>query len=657
MPKKKDHTFLAEELLVPMANHCDTVRLNMFTSHLPQIVSLVEPETPRVYTGFEKQVGSFSSSVRKLDGDHEFLCTVEKNPLARTHFLVDEASKRFIAIEVNAAVSVSEGFGYLVSDEISKAMPEPGDVVPDESVISRGSNHDENGNYSLGTNMRVAYMAFLGMTYEDAIVVSQSAAKKLRAVTIEKIRVSLNQNDVLLNIYGAGKDYKAFPPIGEKTVNGVLCSSRRIGFKTIFNDFPNDKLSIIDHDNDRLVYGRGTLIDVDVYSNAPEDEGKIPDFLRQVNRIKRGNSFYFSEIKRVHEELLARGLKPHGDTSFIYRKACEFLDERSFAIDDRTFENIEVDFTLMREEPLEIGSKITGRYGNKGTISAILPDELMPVGPDGKPLEAILNVFGVLNRMNWSQLNEVLVNRIGDTVAAGMKTLMRDDGDVEGAVNHYFKFITALGDETQAETVKKYLEELSEDELEEFINDVIDGGMRIRVQPFFHSVTPEALSGAIHLFGVEPEMFSVNINGIKVNIERPLVASDIYLYRLKHDADTKFSARSAGSLTLSGVPSKSDSAHKDGTEPYSNTAVRLGEMELSNLLALNDTTELKRFISLYSTSKRGRAALIGRLMGFSGDGNPFSIERVDPAEEKSQPRLAFDSYLKAVGLELLEVED
>lgn len=65
--------------------------------------------------------------------------------------------------------------------------------------------------------------------------------------------------------------------------------------------------------------------------------------------------------------------------------------------------------------PLLPGDKLMGRYGNKGVISRILPDEQMPRLPDdssvpsklrGRAVEVLLNPLGVITRLNLGQVFE-----------------------------------------------------------------------------------------------------------------------------------------------------------------------------------------------------------------------------------------------------------
>lgn len=57
--------------------------------------------------------------------------------------------------------------------------------------------------------------------------------------------------------------------------------------------------------------------------------------------------------------------------------------------------------------PISIGDKMAGRYGNKGVVAKILPDEDMPYLPDGSPVDIVLNPLGVPSRMNVGQILEI----------------------------------------------------------------------------------------------------------------------------------------------------------------------------------------------------------------------------------------------------------
>lgn len=67
---------------------------------------------------------------------------------------------------------------------------------------------------------------------------------------------------------------------------------------------------------------------------------------------------------------------------------------------------------LLREKKLEIGDKLTGMHGNKGILSAILPNEDMPYTEEGEPLEIIISNLSVYGRLNLGQVSESYLSKL-----------------------------------------------------------------------------------------------------------------------------------------------------------------------------------------------------------------------------------------------------
>jgi DNA-directed RNA polymerase subunit beta len=58
------------------------------------------------------------------------------------------------------------------------------------------------------------------------------------------------------------------------------------------------------------------------------------------------------------------------------------------------------------KKKLSVGDKLAGRHGNKGVVATIVPECDMPFGPDGRPVDIVLNPLGVPSRMNLGQVFE-----------------------------------------------------------------------------------------------------------------------------------------------------------------------------------------------------------------------------------------------------------
>ena len=75
---------------------------------------------------------------------------------------------------------------------------------------------------------------------------------------------------------------------------------------------------------------------------------------------------------------------------------------------------------------ISVGDKLAGRYGNKGVIAKILPEEDMPYMEDGTPVDVILNPMGVPSRMNLGQLFETHMGMAAKTLGYKVATVSYD---------------------------------------------------------------------------------------------------------------------------------------------------------------------------------------------------------------------------------------
>ena len=71
---------------------------------------------------------------------------------------------------------------------------------------------------------------------------------------------------------------------------------------------------------------------------------------------------------------------------------------------------------IAQKRKISIGDKMSGRHGNKGIVSIIVPEEDMPHTSDGQCVDVILNPLGVPSRMNLGQLYETMLGWAGDAM-------------------------------------------------------------------------------------------------------------------------------------------------------------------------------------------------------------------------------------------------
>lgn len=136
----------------------------MWANHINQFVHLKEPEYPRVFTNFENQVGEYSVAYKRAKETFEVIAKVVKNEYNHD-LIVRYKSGLYDIIHFNHAKNITEDYGYRVNDCIPDI--EPGQFVQKGDFIYKSDNYDDDGNFSIGTNLKAVYLPYKNLTYED----------------------------------------------------------------------------------------------------------------------------------------------------------------------------------------------------------------------------------------------------------------------------------------------------------------------------------------------------------------------------------------------------------------------------------------------------------------------------------------------------------
>ena len=80
---------------------------------------------------------------------------------------------------------------------------------------------------------------------------------------------------------------------------------------------------------------------------------------------------------------------------------------------------------------LRPGDKMSGRHGNKGVVSKIVPVEDMPYRENGKPVDIVLNPLGVPSRMNVGQILETHLGWACTELGDKLKNLINENQKLE----------------------------------------------------------------------------------------------------------------------------------------------------------------------------------------------------------------------------------
>lgn len=663
---KGDNSFLTEELLAPAFASSDLIRMNMFCSHLIQSLNLNEPDIPIFFSGFEKQVGEYSSSYRTADRNLTLISKIPKHSEICFYILEDE-NGNIVCEEIMGAKHITEHFGYKVHDFLKDK--EEGEVISKDDFLFAAPSYDEYGNFKYGKNLNTLFMSWGGSTFEDSIVISDEVPELCSCTMVTESEISVNTNDILDNLYGDKNNYKILPYPGEyidcKETNPekpsrVLAARRRINYQSVLFDFTSENSRKINFDTDDIFYAEGKVLDIEIFCNSDIENLKKSVVNEQILEILQNNLTYYKTIKSKLEGLIENGKTLIGDSGFYLKKARSMTSpETTFMENTSKFDNLMIVVKTAEEKPLSYSAKMACRYGNKGIVAQILPKSQMPYDEDGNVADIVVNLLGVGNRLNITQNFESEVNFIG-------REITKRIGDIEG-IKEKDKLFSSFLKEVNPEYYQEYLDlNLSDKNKKALFKEVCKNKyINVKVNPFHDTINFFDIERLYDKFKVVPKQvfFSKEFLDKKevISIETPLIISPIYWMRLKHESGNKFSARSAGLLNLAGIPSKNARQFREGREPFSKTAIRVGEMELTNLLLTKDVEELHRFISFYSSNEKDREELLLKLLGATkaGEerGNVLAIEKIPKSNKKSIPKLILDTYLRFLSLEITKGND
>ena len=251
---------------------------------------------------------------------------------------------------------------------------------------------------------------------------------------------------------------------------------------------------------------------------------------------------------------------------------------------------------------------------NKGVISRIVEDDEMPILETGERVDIIFNTLGVINRVNSFQLIEQSITFILNRTCERLTTMYSLDDKQELLLDIVSTFSPREGDQLA--------EYLKTTDREQFFR-------RIEESKMIHINIPPLWEGEVKLFDkirgiykkydwIKPYDVYIKKFGRRRKIMKPMIVGDMYVLKLKQTSKKGFSARSTGSISMKGIPEKSNKA-KVHQDLYPRTPIKMGDQEGFNLSISADTKAVAKLHKLYRTSVTGRK-ILGEMLITESDG-------------------------------------
>ena len=364
---------------IPFLNYDDGHRTLMGANMQRQAVPLLTTESPIVGTGVEATAAKYSGStvVCKADGVVDYADAkkiIVKTAKAKdTYYLADFERS-------NAATCINH-----------KPLVKKGDQVKMGQIIADGPS-TQNGELAIGKNMLVAFMTYNGYNYEDAVILNERLVK----------------DDVYTSLHLEHYD--------------IECRDTKLGPEEITRDIPNVGEEARKNLNSEGIVRIGTEVkegDILVGKVTPKGVQELTSEEKLLHAI-------FGEKTR---EVRDTSLRVDHGAGGIVHDVKVYTKENSDELPAGVFKIIRV--YIIQKRKIQVGDKMSGRHGNKGVISLVLPEEDMPYLPDGRPVDIMLNPLGVPSRMNVGQILELHLGMAGKNLGVKYATPVFDGANLD----------------------------------------------------------------------------------------------------------------------------------------------------------------------------------------------------------------------------------
>lgn len=579
-----------------LQTHTNSSRLIMVNHQIGHAVNIRDPEPALVSTGFENILAEESIMTEKADRSYRIMHILMKNAYNGIIIGYNEETRHYHAWRRKEIEEHSEGFATRYKNSLIDSLEE-GDVIKKGAYLTKSEALDKYGNYCLGRNLNTVYI-ISPTVLEDGIGLMNGAEKKMVTSRCFTISIPLNDNEVLLNLYGDKTVYKTFPNVGEKIKGGILAAVRTIDNAKAPYSLKDRSLRETE-EGDRKYNQTGRVIDIRVRYN--KDRSSLIDAKtnRQVNSVYIEQQEYYLQVYKIMNEIVKNaedeGYTYSDEFSLICSEARNYVDASAFFSDfnENIFGNMIIDFTVVDEEPMAPGSKMVGRSGNKGVISRIFTPEESWFMEDGTPVEVLVAALGVVGRLNPSQLNEHSINDLTTTARRRMTAVE----DVDEKFKILYDLLVILN-EDEAKDLKKYFKNLDDKDKKKFCKNVEQNGIYV-VQDPIENVNILDLEKAYEKYPANWQRIVFPDGSRSI---RKLLCAKVYYLRLKQDPKDKYSARGRGPVNaLHGMPNKS-SRKKKFLDLFSDVPVRLGNAEIDVLNNCNEPEAVADYMAENSTS-------------------------------------------------------
>lgn len=518
--------------MIPFIENNEGARIIMASNQAKQMLPLKNPEPPITQSGYESLLTNVLSDkfIKRAPCNGK----INKITLDYIDIICKDGKKQRVGITPE---HLHSGSGKNTLSTFNVIVKE-GELVKDKQVIAEGSCMS-GGTISLGRNLAAGYMAYKGYNFEDGIAISERLVTEDKLTSLHgiEVEVSVDKRDRVRFITEIGKETEKGEPLFRKVPGDI---DELLGYSE------EDDEDVDTYDGQIIIKSPGgKVVDIEVFSNLEPDHFPI---LKEY--IERTNKKHNMTPK---EKYTTRGVGIKG---------------------------IMIVFKIEQELKIGVGDKLCNRYGNKGIISIIEKEDMMPMTPWGERLDIVFSPLGVLGRMNMGQIYELYCGLISKEIAKRVLAA-KSKAEIVKIFEQPIKALDNSKDKNFSTTFINNLKKLGNAEIKKMIDQIRSTGFVPIIVPPFQAPSYKHILSALKIMKLNTG-YKLKLPEYNTWTHSPVPFGYLYISKLEHIGAEKVNARATGPM-VSKTSQPTAGKRREGGQ-------RVGEGDTWALASYNCTT-------------------------------------------------------------------
>lgn len=538
--------------VVPFIENNEGARMIMSANQVRQFLPLKNPTPPMVQTGYE----SILTNVLSDNFIKKAPCSGEIKSITDEDINIT-CSGKLNKVDISPKELASGSGKNTLS--IFKPIVKKGQKVKKGQVIAEGSSISS-GTIALGRNLATIYMPYKGFNFEDGLIINErllqtESLTSLHGITLD---IKLNPKDKILYIVKIGEHTKKGQPIFRKTPGEIA-----------------ELLDIGDSDEDYMEVYEGSIV-------AESPGGNVVDIE------------IFSNV-----ELTGEAQKLADKTRRKFKNPKEKWYDKN-----KTIKGALIKIKIEQELPIGVGDKLANRYGNKGIISLIEKDSIMPRTPWGETVDIIMNPLGIISRMNVGQMYELYSGLIAKEI--GKRILnVKNKKEVIALLSSVYSALDGSKNSRMSSGMIASFKNMSDTKFKNMVKQIKESGFAPMIIPPFQSPGKDNIAQVLKLLNLKSG-YHMTLPEYNTKTTSAVPFGYSYVGKLEHMAAEKMHGRSTGPL-LSKTFQPTAGKRKEGGQ-------KVGEGDTWALASYNATTLLNEMFGPMSDDGRSKNEMINEIV-------------------------------------------